>query len=448
MSSKMQITNVTNDWVEEAISKKFIKYYEYKDFQNIEEISNDELGKIYRTNWKNLKQYFVLKSFDLDNIFIKRIIQKLKLHQEVNFLKNIILSFGITYKENHNYQLNEYLLVMEFVDNQKCLKEIFKNFNWEDRMTEEFQTNINYNLKSDYVDFTSMNNLLYGKSSQFIQNFDKINIKEEKPTTQGISKNIFEEDLNIIVDELVNLYFKELNIGKEVITRKKVVLDYFNDHHINLQEIYYWLLNNQTDSNSICLLGYFNYHGMGINTDKQIAFELYQKASELENFVAQYYLIYMYMVGRDIDKNYDKAFKMSRRLSERKYPCGINMLAYCYEYGIGTSINAYRTFELFQKTAGLGNVIGINRLGRCYENGIGTEVNELKAFELYQKAADLGNIEAADLDNAVAQYNLALIYEYGKGVEKNVDKAIHWYKISANQGYTDAQDKLNELLKK
>ncbi|GBC10245.1 hypothetical protein RclHR1_09470005, partial [Rhizophagus clarus] len=27
-----------NEWIEDAISKKLIKYYEYKDFSNIQEI--------------------------------------------------------------------------------------------------------------------------------------------------------------------------------------------------------------------------------------------------------------------------------------------------------------------------------------------------------------------------------------------------------------------------
>ncbi|RGB36227.1 hypothetical protein C1646_90918 [Rhizophagus diaphanus] len=443
MSDDITNMHITNNWVEAAISKKYIKYYEFKDFQNIEKIGNNP-GKVYRAKWKNLKQYFVLKSFDLDNTFVKGIIQEL----EFNVHNNIILSFGITNKESHSCQLNEYLLVMEYADD-----------NWEDK---DFQKNINFNL-------------LYGELSQFIQKFNKINMKQIEPTIQDISENIFEEDLSIIVDELINEYVKELNIGREVNARKKFVLDYLNDHLINLQELYYWLLNNQINSNSIFLLGYFNYHGIGIIANKQNAFKFYQKAIESDHVVAQYYLIYMYMIGKDVDKNYDEAFELSKRLSGRKCPCGINMLAYCYEYGFGTDVDEQKSFKLFQKAADLGNAIGINRLGRCYENGIGTEVNELKAFKLYQEATDLGNVEgmnnlgccyekgigvdvnnkkafelyqkAANLENIIAQYNLALIYEYGKGIEKNMSKAIYWYKISAKRGYLNAQNKLKELLK-
>jgi hypothetical protein len=33
--------------IEEAISRKHIKYYEYKHFHNIKKIGNDTLGKVY-----------------------------------------------------------------------------------------------------------------------------------------------------------------------------------------------------------------------------------------------------------------------------------------------------------------------------------------------------------------------------------------------------------------
>src|SRR5436305_1849918 len=127
-----------------------------------------------------------------------------------------------------------------------------------------------------------------------IQNFCKMDIKEIEPTTQDINETIFEEDLSIIIDELVNLYFEELNKGREEKIRKQFVLDYFNDYKINSQEIYNWLLNNQTSSNSIYLLGYFNCNGIGTNINIQNAYELYKKAADLENILAQFELVNMY----------------------------------------------------------------------------------------------------------------------------------------------------------
>ncbi|RGB25543.1 hypothetical protein C1646_771573 [Rhizophagus diaphanus] len=95
------------------------------------------------------------------------------------------------------------------------------------------------------------------------------------PTSQYIKEIIFEEDLGIIGDNLANLCFKEINEGKEEIIIKQHVIDYINNHKLDLHEFYNWLLNNQNDSNSIYLLGYFNYHGIKTNVNRQKALKLY-----------------------------------------------------------------------------------------------------------------------------------------------------------------------------
>uniref|UniRef100_U9U9U0 Uncharacterized protein n=1 Tax=Rhizophagus irregularis (strain DAOM 181602 / DAOM 197198 / MUCL 43194) TaxID=747089 RepID=U9U9U0_RHIID len=134
-------------------------------------------------------------------------------------------------------------------------------------------------------------------TSHVVQNFFKVNMLETEPSTQDIEENIFEEDLSILVDKLVDLYFQETNKGKKL--RKQFVLDYFISYKVNLQEIYCWIQNNQTCSNSNYLLGYFNYHGIGIDINMQNAFKYYQKAAELENVLAQFELASnMYFMGK------------------------------------------------------------------------------------------------------------------------------------------------------
>jgi TPR repeat protein len=273
------------------------------------------------------------------------------------------------------------------------------------------------------------------------------------------------------VDELVNFISKELNEEKEGRVRMKHVLDFIKNLNINSQEIYNWLLYNQNNSNSIYLLGYFYYNGIGTDCDKSKAFELYKDAAKLGNDVAQFDLANMYR--EETNKDHYKAFELFKKLAEKEYPSGLSMLGYCYSMGIGTNIDKKKAFELFQKASGLGNVIaqyniivlyengegvnkdhnkafelskklaekgdpmGINKLGYFYENGIGTDVDTRMAFESYQKAANLGN--------NYAQYNLALMYENGIGIEKDTNQAIFWYKKSAEQGDRDAQDKLKEF---
>jgi hypothetical protein len=67
----------SNNWIEEAVSKIHIKYYEYENFCNIKEIGSGNFGKVYRANWKNSQKYLALKSFfSLNHITAKELVNE------------------------------------------------------------------------------------------------------------------------------------------------------------------------------------------------------------------------------------------------------------------------------------------------------------------------------------------------------------------------------------
>ncbi|CAB5358219.1 unnamed protein product [Rhizophagus irregularis] len=117
----MQTINDPNEWIEDAISKKHIKYYKYEDFRDVQKIGSGNFGKVYRANWKNLEQYFALKSLsNLDNKAIKEVVKEIEIHRDVHFHNNIISFFGITTKgESQNGQFKKYLLVMEYANDYR-----------------------------------------------------------------------------------------------------------------------------------------------------------------------------------------------------------------------------------------------------------------------------------------------------------------------------------------
>ena len=70
-------TNESINWIEEAISKKYFKYYEYNHFGNIELIGTGGFGHVYRAIWKSSEQRLALKSFfNLDNATVKEIVRE------------------------------------------------------------------------------------------------------------------------------------------------------------------------------------------------------------------------------------------------------------------------------------------------------------------------------------------------------------------------------------
>ncbi|RIA89788.1 hypothetical protein C1645_824310 [Glomus cerebriforme] len=300
------------------------------------------------------------------------------------------------------------------------------------------QNNITDHIQNEKLTSDRIENSLSGELSRMIQNFHNMNTNEieyNSNTSSGI-------DLNIMVNEIVDLIFKECNKGMESIVIKQHVLEYFNNHDINLLEIYNWLLNNQNNSDTIFLFGYFNFYGIGTIRNDENAFTLFISASEQGHILAQLFVGLCYYFGFGITKNIKLAFvyyvKIANidyavgqfRVAEGEVVSGISMLGYCYNNGIGTSIDKQKAVELYQKAANLGDevaqynlankynngdgiekdinqaiycfygitdkaegevVSGISMLGYCYNNGIGTSIDKQKAVELYQKAANLGD---------------------------------------------------------
>ena len=77
MSDNIENSNEWINWIEEAISKKHIKYYEYEHFSNIQEVGSGAFGKVYRANWKHFENYLALKSFfNFSNVIIKEIVHE------------------------------------------------------------------------------------------------------------------------------------------------------------------------------------------------------------------------------------------------------------------------------------------------------------------------------------------------------------------------------------
>ena len=84
------------DWIEEAISKKHIRYYEYENFNDIKEIGCGGFGKVYRANWKNSHTYLALKSFfNLDYVTVEEVVHEVIITIIYSIFPSLLIIYSV-----------------------------------------------------------------------------------------------------------------------------------------------------------------------------------------------------------------------------------------------------------------------------------------------------------------------------------------------------------------
>ena len=74
----MQVNDSSNEQIDLTnLFENQVKIYEYKYFNNIEEIGRGAFGVVYRAKWKNNEQYLALKSFkNLDDAGVRELVRE------------------------------------------------------------------------------------------------------------------------------------------------------------------------------------------------------------------------------------------------------------------------------------------------------------------------------------------------------------------------------------
>ncbi|UZO27053.1 uncharacterized protein OCT59_019262 [Rhizophagus irregularis] len=498
MSNNAELVSNSNDWnkwIEEEISKKLIKYYEYNQFYNIQEIGSGSFGKI-------------------------------QLQRKIDFHDNVIRFYGVTTSIKET-QKKEYSLVIEYAENgtlREYLKENFKYLTWNDKFNLAFQlvcaVSCLHNEGIVHRDLNSKNVLIhrnivkladFGLSKRIEETYfqskifglipyndpqsfnssTSLYVLNEKSDVYSIGVLLWEissgrppfsDELNYLglvmkifqglrekpildtPEEYIKIYTDCWNIEpdnrptinqvvvklKAIMTKENIIIKDFHlyDNNKDIQS-----LNNQQPVN----ISESVYSLYGVLSKFIQSFNMMNTSMSSSN---QFENSFDTIVSDLINLNYDKFNNLL--LNSQNSSNSLVLLGELNFLGIGISINKQKAFELYQKAAYLGNSFGINSLGYCYQNGIGTDIDKKKAFELYQKAADLGNSsgtnslgycyrngigtdidkkkafelyqKAADLGNLSGIYNLGYCYQNGIGTDIDKKKAFELYQKPADLG--------------
>lgn len=124
--------------------------------------------------------------------------------------------------------------------------------------------------------------------------------------------------------------------------------------------------------------------------DDQTIFKRVLLLAELGDATAQYYLGYMYSVGRGVKQDGVKAVKWYRKAAEQ------------------------------------GNADAQANLGSAYSAGRGVRQDSTEAAKWFKKAAENGS--------ANGQLKLGLMYLMGRGIQKDITLAKEWLGKACNNG--------------
>ncbi|AYV81695.1 MAG: hypothetical protein Harvfovirus53_5 [Harvfovirus sp.] len=110
-------------------------------------------------------------------------------------------------------------------------------------------------------------------------------------------------------------------------------------------DIFTFYTDSATKGNSYaeCLLGEMYLFGIGTPIDTKHALNLLEKSVSQNNFYAQYYLALQYLDLEipevDIDTSHRKAYELMKLSAEQNYPEAQYYLGYLYQIGRGTALN-------------------------------------------------------------------------------------------------------------
>ena len=180
-------------------------------------------------------------------------------------------------------------------------------------------------------------------------------------------------------------------------------------------------------------LGIMYQHSEGVAEDAAEAVKWYRKAADQGNSVAQYNLGAMYHCGESIAEDAAEAFKWFRKAAEQGYS---NASVYAYELSFTEDTedteDTSEAAKWCRKAAEQGHATAQFNLGVAYANGQGVSEDATEAVKWYRKAAEQGDADA--------QFNLGIMYYNGEGVPEDDVEAYIWFNLAAAQGHEVAKE--------
>ncbi|GES80240.1 kinase-like domain-containing protein [Rhizophagus clarus] len=456
------------NWLEEAISKKHIKYYEYKYFANIQEIGRGGFAKVFRANWKNTDRCFAMKFLlSIDKNTLKEIIYELNIQREVDSHENIIKFYGITMVDPEDEEFRRHGIVMEYANNgnlQTYLERYFDKLTWNDKYNLAYQLSsaVFYLHEKDIIhrDLHPYNILMHQHTIKLCDFGLSRRLKESNSNSSSklfgaipyvdpkgfIQKYVLNKKSDVYS---VGILLWVISSGQPPFYTENKLYDIGLAIKI-LQGFREEVVPNTPNGYVKIYTGCWDGEPDNRPTMHQVVDQLKQLINELsdstdykqyqQNSYQQSFLNDISVHGElsQIIQNFDKMNTKEieialidelidliiKKLDKGKEENAIKQFILDY-----TNNKIQEVYNLLLNNQNSSNYIFL--LGYFYHHGIGTSINKQKSFELYLKAADLENSDGINM----------LGYCYENGIGTNIDKlkAFNLYGKAANMGNSKAQ---------
>lgn len=130
--------------------------------------------------------------------------------------------------------------------------------------------------------------------------------------------------------------------------------------------------------------------------------------------------------------NAQESIPLLEQSAAKRFATSVRELAEMYATGTLTPLDAERSLEYYLQGASYGNAESMRRVGLAYLSGFGVKQDSAKAVEFLERAAASGN--------AVAMFNLAMLYRYPpRDMKADRVAALRWLKQAAEREQADAQ---------
>jgi TPR repeat protein len=200
-------------------------------------------------------------------------------------------------------------------------------------------------------------------------------------------------------------------------------------------------------------IGYFFEKGLGVEANKEKAFEFYLKSAKYGDYISQYNIAICYLNGVGVEKDPEKAFNFAYQSAVQNYEKALYLLANMYRIGNGCEKDLEKALSILDKCSSesgdalyLRSLLLLDNANRTANPELAIKYLEKGAFkndskcllllaDIYKKGTVVSKdeskslsllIKAAKNGSASAMNRLAEYYEKGIGTLKNLEISQFW----------------------